>query len=335
MVEWYAFSLSSTEKGKIMLAITVQGNAGEQRLAIADHASPVPGADDVLVAVKAVSLNNGEVRGALAASAGYRPGWDFSGVVESAPVGSGFAAGERVVGLLFEGAWAERVAVAPTFLARIPDAVSFEAAATLPVAGLTASIALSKKPLARGDKVLVTAATGGVGLMAIQLAAAAGAQVTAYARNAADAPLLRRLGAHAIAHGEDDARRQGPYDLILDGVGGKLLGSALLWLAARGMCVQFGDAGGDEPTTFDAKAFRLGGGGAFGGTSLYGFFLIEELTRPGAIGAGPLLADLAAQLAAGTITPVISTQSSWREIDGVARALLARGFKGKAVLRID
>ncbi|MGF7146429.1 NADPH:quinone reductase-like Zn-dependent oxidoreductase [Sphingomonas zeicaulis] len=297
--------------------------------------APVPGADEVLVAVKAISLNNGEVRGSLSAPAGYRPGWDLAGIVEAAPAGSSLSPGARVVGLKFEGAWAEQVVLPPTYLSRIPDEVDFEAASVLPVAGMTALLTLGKKQLEAGGKLLVTAATGGVGLLAVQLAAAAGAHVTAYLRTEEDAGLLRRLGAHAVALGTEDAARRGPYDLILEGVGGKLLGSALSWLAPRGVCVQFGDAAGDELTTFDAKVFRLGPGGTYGGTSLYGFFLGEELNRPEPAIATPLLADLASRLAAGTLDPVISQRGSWRDIDEISRALLARRFKGKAVLRID
>jgi NADPH:quinone reductase len=318
-----------------MRAVTVTECDGHRRLAIREHAIPVAGPGEAIVAVKAISLNNGEVRGALAAPAGHRPGWDFAGLVETAPRNSPFKPGDRVVGLKFEGAWAEQVSVSTTFLAPIPDHIPFEVAAVLPVAGLTASIALSKRKVARGDKVLVTAATGGVGLIAVQLAAAEDAHVTAYARNESDFPLLRRLGASAVVSDPQEAAGAGPYDLILEGVGGPLLGRALSWLAPRGVCVQFGDAGGDDLTTFDAKAFRLGRGGAFGGTSLYGFFLIEELTRPDPTPAGPLLSSLADRLGSSTLDPVIGRLGCWSEIDEVARALLARGFRGKAVLRVD
>lgn len=318
-----------------MRAVTVDDKAGRRELVITEHAAPVAEQDEVIVAVKAISLNNGEVRGAFAAPAGHRPGWDLAGVIEVAPQASGLAPGDRVVGLKFEGAWAEQVAVSTRYLARIPDDVSFEAAAVLPVAGLTARIALSKKALDSGGKILVTAATGGVGLMAVQLAASQGADVTAYARHEDDVALLQRLGAKTVVADQQKAARNGPYDLILEGVGGQLLGGALSWLAPRGVCVQFGDAGEDDHTTFDAKAFRLGAGGAFGGTSLYGFFLIEELTRPHPAQAGALLADLAARLSAGMLDPVIGRAGSWRDIDETARALLSREFKGKAVLRVD
>ena len=318
-----------------MRAVCVTSASAERRLSLEEYEDPAPAGDDVKVAVKAISLNNGEVREALAAPVGYRPGWDFSGIVEYAPDGSAFAVGDRVVGLKFEGAWAERVILSPAFLARIPDDVSFEAAATLPVAGMTASLALTKKALMYGNRVLVTAATGGVGLFAIQLAAAAGVHVTAYLRSEADVALLRGLPVHAVAVGELNAAGGGPYDLILEGVGGQLLGRALSLLAPRGVCVQFGDAAGDELTTFDAKAFRLGSGGLYGGTSLYGFFLGEELTRPGAPIAGSILADLASRLAEGTLDPVINQRGSWRDVDEVSRALMARRFKGKAVLTVD
>ncbi|WCT73061.1 zinc-binding dehydrogenase [Sphingomonas naphthae] len=318
-----------------MRAVTVIGRPGGQRLAIETADRPVPMPGEALVAVEAISLNNGEVRTALAGAAGARPGWDFAGVIESAPAGSAFCAGDRVVGLKFDGAWAERVSVPTKFLAPIPDNVPFELAAVLPVAGLTATIALSKKALRAGDRLLVTAATGGVGLIAVQLAAATGAHVVAFARREDDAALLRRLGATAVAGSAEDAARLGPYDLILEGVGGELLGHALSWLSPRGMCVQFGDAGGDDVTTFNAKAFRLGSGGAFGGTSLYGFVLAEELTRLEPADAAALLAGLAVRLGTGKLDPVIGKIGSWREIDHVARALLSRAFKGKAVLRLD
>jgi NADPH:quinone reductase len=118
-------------------------------------------------------------------------------------------------------------------------------------------------------------------------------------------------------------------------VGGRLLGRALSWLGPRGVCVQFGDAGGDESTTFDAKRFRLGNGNAFGGTSLYGFFLIEELTRPDPASTSLLLADLVSRVSSGSLDPMINKTGSWRDIDDVARSLLGREFKGKAVLTID
>src|SRR5262244_4648606 len=83
------------------------------RLVIRSVADPAPDRSEVVVRVRALSLNRGEVRRSTMAAAGWRPGWDLAGVVErGAADGSGPAAGARVVGILTEGAWAERVAVA-------------------------------------------------------------------------------------------------------------------------------------------------------------------------------------------------------------------------------
>lgn len=319
-----------------MKAVTVSKTGPEARLVLAEHEEPEAGPDEAIVAVRAISLNNGEVRGALLEGADRdRPGWDLSGVVQTAPEGSGFRPGDRVVGLVWSGGWAERVAVPTRRLATIPDDVSFEAASTLPVAGLTAAVALQKRAIGPGSRVLVTAATGGVGIYALQLAAAAGAHVTAFARDASNADFLRSLGAHEVAVGIEAGGRGGPYDLILEGVGGALLGEALMWLAPRGVCVLFGDASQDRLTTFDARRFRLQSGGAFGGTVLYGFFLPEELTRPeGAADGSAVLADLARRLSDGRLRPVIGKTAPWAEIDETARDLLERKFAGKAVMTV-
>jgi len=109
------------------------------RLVISPVAAPVPDRGGAVVRVRAISLNRGEVRRAGVAAAGWRPGWDLAGEVERAAAdGSGPRVGARVVGLLPEGAWAERVAVPAHTLAELPEKVTFSQAATLPVAGLTA-----------------------------------------------------------------------------------------------------------------------------------------------------------------------------------------------------
>ena len=115
-----------------------------------------------------------------------------------------------------------------------------------------------------------------------------------------------------------------------------MLGEALLWLAPRGVCVLFGDASNDALTTFDARRFRLNSGGGYGGTVLYGFFLIEELSRPDRVASGSgILGDLASQISTGSLRSVIGRIANWTEIDATSRALLRREFTGKAVLTVD
>jgi NADPH:quinone reductase-like Zn-dependent oxidoreductase len=295
------------------------------RLVIRPVPEPVPDRAEAIVRVRAISLNRGEVRRSIMAPAGWRPGWDLAGNVErAASDGSGPKVGARVVGFLPEGAWAERVAVPTHSLAQLPEKVTFSQAATFPVAGLTALHALAKNGQILGKRVLVTGATGGVGDFAVQLARLAGAHVTASARRADQAPALRQLGAHEVTIGEDIPPSP-KYDLVIESVGGRTLGTALAALERGGVCVTLGVSASAE-VTFDARAFF----GA-GRTQLYGFYLFTELgTEPAAIG----LRRLADLVAAGQLAPHISEERPWSEIAQVAADLIARKYPGKAVLTV-
>src|SRR5262245_51797531 len=208
------------------LAVVVDPDA-PGRLVIRAVSEPVPDHGEAIVRVRALSLNRGEVRRSTMAAAGWRPGWDLAGIVErGAASGAGPGVGARVVGLVAEGAWAQRVAVPVHSLAELPEKVTFSQAATLPVAGLTALYALTKRGALLGRRVLVTGATGGVGDFAVQLARLAGAHVTASARRADQAPALRALGAHEVTVG-DEIPPTPKYDLVIESVGGRTLSTAL------------------------------------------------------------------------------------------------------------
>jgi NADPH:quinone reductase len=296
------------------------------RLAIRTVADPATDRGEALVRVRAISLNRGEVRRAGMAPAGWRPGWDLAGTVERpAADGSGPRAGARVVGLLPEGAWAERVAVPTHALAELPDKVTFSQAATFPVAGLTALHALGKGGLLLGRRVLITGATGGVGDFAVQLARLAGAHVSASARRADQAPALRQWGAHEVVVG-DEIPAAPKYDLIIESVGGRTLGTALGALARGGLCVTLGVSASAE-VTFDTRAFF-----ATGRTTLYGFYIFSELgSEPASVG----LRRLADLVEAGQLAPHISLEQPWEEIGQIAQDLMARRFPGKAVLTLE
>lgn len=311
------------------------------RAVVVDHDSPNrlvlreveaadPNPSEALVRVAAISLNRGEVRRATTLDEpGARPGWDLAGTIEqSAADGTGPSEGTRVVGFLPSGAWAERVSVPTDALAELPDGVSFEQASTLPVAGLTALYALEKRGSLVGRRVLVTGASGGAGLFALELARMAGAQVVALIRRQEHIELVRAAGAHEVAMAEDGAAaaEYGPYDLILESVGGAVLGNALSMLAPEGTCVSFGVSGGPE-ATFDVRSLFV-----TGGASLYGFILFHEvLAHPASEG----LARLAKLVDEGHLTPRIEVVDDWTEIGEVATRLMDRGFTGKAVLRVE
>ena len=295
------------------------------RLVIREVPAPVPDRGEAIVRVRTISLNRGEVRRSGIAAAGWRPGWDLAGEVERAAAdGSGPRSGARVVGLLSEGAWAERVAVPTHALAALPDRVTFAQAATFPVAGLTALLALAKGGLILSRRVLITGATGGVGDFAVQLAHLAGAHVTASVRRAEQSTAVRALGADEVVTGEEIASTP-KYDLIIDSVGGRTLATALAALERGGMCVTLGVSASAD-VTFDTRQFFV-----TGRTTLYGFYLFTELgAEPASIG----LRRLADLVAGKRLLPHISVERPWTDIGQVATDLMARRFPAKAVLTL-
>lgn len=312
-----------------MRAIVVEPSA-LGRLALQAVAMPQPAPHEALVRVAAISLTPYEVKAVASAEAGTRPGWEFAGVVERAAAnGSGPREGARVAGFLDAGAWAEWLAVPTAALGVLPEGVSFAQAATLPIAGLTALYALERGGSLLGRSVLITGASGGVGQFAIQLARHGGAaRVVGVVRSAAHAEAAQTAGAQEVVVGEDNAgaARFGPYDVVLDSVGGASLASALPLVKQGGTCIAFGATGGSESTI---KVWDLYGRG---GVSLYGFLINYEVTLQPLCDGLPRLARMVAD---GTLRTSIGAQAPWTEIARVGQELLERRFTGKAVLHVS
>jgi NADPH:quinone reductase len=294
-------------------------------LALRAVAPPSPGSNQALVRVAATSLNLGEVHRAQSAQEGAMLGWDVAGTIEQAAAdGSGPPQGHRVVGLLNSGAWAELVAVSTDAMAELPDAVSFAQAATLPVAGLTALMAVERATGLLARKVLVTGASGGVGHFACQLAKLSGAHVVGLVRHREKEGFVRGAGADQVAVGEDatPAAEFGPYRLVVEAVGGKVLSQVLGMLGPDGVCVSIGVIGGMD-ISLDLRAMRAPR------SSLYKMLVFTEVSRePASIGLG----RLAQMVAEGRVKPHIEVEESWSRIGQVAEDLLQRRISGKAVL---
>ena len=172
---------------------------------------------------------------------------------------------------------------------------------------------------------LVTGATGGVGDFAVQLARLGGAHVTASVRRAEQAAMVRQAGAHEVVVG-DEIPAAPKYDLVIESVGGRTLGTALAALERGGVCVTLGVSASAE-VTFDTRQFFVGGR-----TTLYGLYLFTEFANePASIG----LRRLAELVAAGQLAPHVSLERPWTEIAQVAQDLMARRFTGKAVLIVE
>lgn len=295
------------------------------RLAIKEVEAPQPKSSQALVQVDAISLNRGDVMGAMHFAAGWRPGWDLAGtVIQQAADGTGPKVGSRVVGSLSaQGAWAEQVAVPTTHLAELPDSVSFAQAATLPIAGLTALHAVEKGGFLLNKRVLITGSTGGVGLFAHQFARLSGAYVVGTARQATHEVLVREAGADEVIVGEDlaPASAYGPYDLIIESLGGKALESALTFLKRGGTCVTLGWSATPSATAnINIMKFIQ-----TGGTTLCVVDWkdsSEDLVR------------LAQMIADQKLRTFIEVETSWNELGEVAQRFLQRQFTGKAVLHL-
>lgn len=310
-----------------MRAVVVD-RAAPGGLAVRAADEPCPEMCEALVRVSATSLNRGEVDLALAGGgAGARPGWDFAGIIEAAAAdGSGPPAGTRVAGLAGAGAWAELVAVPVEALARLPRAVSFTQAATLPVAGLTALHALGRGGLLAGKRVLVADATGDAGLFAVQIAHASSAIVTAAICNPEHEALIEEYGAdHVVAGGPAAAAKFGPYHLVLAAAGGAEAAAAAGLLRPDGVSVPCGAAG----------AAGLPGAGAFcqdaRSAGSHGFALRGVLRRePASEGLERLLALVEAH----KVHPHVEVEGTWTDVAALAQLLLDRSFVGKVVLHL-
>lgn len=241
-------------KTPTMRAIRQRRLGGPEVLEVAEVSRPEPGPTEVLVRIRAAGVNpvdwKTRTSGGRLGAPPFTLGWDVAGVVEE--LGGGvtrFQSGDRVFGLVafpYEaGAYAEYATSRARQLERIPDGLSDVEAAALPLAGLTAYQALvDTAAVGTGDRVLIHAAAGGVGHLAVQIAKARGAYVIGTAREANHA-FLAELG---VDEAVDYTRR--PFeevvsgvDVVLDLIGGETAGRSLATLRDGGLQITVPSAG--------------------------------------------------------------------------------------------
>jgi NADPH2:quinone reductase len=241
-----------------MKAIAYDRFGSSDVLALQELPDPHPGSDSVLVQVKAASLNpvdykarEGYLQGVIDTVFPAVPGWDVAGVIVKAGLDTPeFEVGDEILAyarkdVISGGTVAELVEVPVRTAARKPEGLSFEDAAALPLAGLTALQTVRRAGVSAGSTVLIHAAAGGVGSYATQLAVLAGARVVGTASEG-NHEYLRSLGAEPVAYGEglvEAARGLAPegFDHILDFVGNGALDTVPQLLRAGGTVASITD----------------------------------------------------------------------------------------------
>lgn len=216
--------------------------------------------------------------------------------------------------------------MATSLLGRLDDDVSDEQAATLPVAGQTASRALQRGGLLLGKRVLITGAAGGVGVFAIQLAKLTGAHVTGVARSKERREAIEALGAdETLAELKPDGPRD--YDLIMEAVGGATLGAAFSRVAKWGTIVQYGEA------SEDSVSFPAGIYGTMPGVRYEPLLLFPNLMSE--MAGTKTLELLSGLVATGKLHPEIADIMDWTDTPAALERLASRAVVGKLVLRVS
>ena len=293
----------------------------ERRLGLREVPDPEVGEGQVVVEVRAASVNYADVliregRYPQAPTLPYVPGSEIAGETGD---------GRRVIGFVRTdgGGYAERAVVDEDWLFDLPEGASFEEGAAFLLAFLTAWMPLTRQArVTDGSRVLVTAAAGGVGSAGVQVARALGGSVVGAVGSEGKLERVRALGAEAVTYGEIGDLE--PFDVVLDQVGGDVFAKALGRLRPLGTLVGVGFAGGAwQPVD---PALLVGRN-----VSVAGFYLGRLMKlRPDLVreSAGELLE----RWAAGAVAPVVGASYPLAEADAALRLVGERRSTGKVVL---
>jgi NADPH2:quinone reductase len=312
-----------------MKAVLVGEFGGPEQLRLSEAPDPVPGAGQVRIRVHAAGVN--PVDTGIRAGGGWAGlsvpcilGYDVAGVVESLGPGvTGLDPGDRVMAMTHfpggAGGYAELAVVDAGQAARIGSGTSFAEAAATPLAAGTGAVILDRLALRPGSTLLVLAASGGVGLFLLQLAAHQGIQAIAVGRSAMHQQMLA-LGANSCIDytSEDTAQRAvelagGPVDAIADLTGGAPLADALSALRAGGQVAAIEAPSLDLDLLIEANI------------TFHGILVRDD---------GERTRQLAALLAAGALRPVISHQLPLARAAEAHRIQEGRHAGGKIVLSV-
>ena len=329
-------SFAETRTIEAMKAIVYQKSGSATVLKLAEIEKPVPKDDQVLIKLRAASVNPFDyhllkhtfLRRVVGKGGTAQPGRDMAGEVEA--IGPGVAQlqpGDEVFGAS-AGAFAEYTCAPASEVAIKPPRISFEQAAAIPIAGLTALQGLRDKgQLQPGQKVLINGASGGVGTFAVQIAKWLGAEVTGVC-STRNVDLVRSLGAdHVVDYTRENLTSTGrKYDLFFDLVANQSFAARRGLLTAKGMYIGAGLLG--KPLSVGL----LAGGiaellkAAFVSQKFSSF--VAKLNRED-------LATIAALIEEGSVTPVIDKRYSLSETPEAVNYVEQKHARGKVIIDLD
>jgi NADPH:quinone reductase len=311
-----------------MKAIQIDEFGGPEVLDYREVPDPSPKLSEVVVNVKRIGINFADTH----ASRNDYLAEQTLPLIPGAEISGQLSNGHRVAALLGSGGYAEKVAVAKSQLIELPDGVDYDQAAGGLLQGLTA-LALVQRcaRVEPGETVVVEAAGGGTGTLAVQLAKRAGARVIGLASSEEKRELVRGLGADACvdSRAEDlgaairEANDGKRVDAVLHMSGGDAFDAEMSVLAPLGRMVVFGIASREQRQISTASLLR-------GSKSVIGFWLAHLLARQDLL--VPMIQDLLAAIAAGELTVTIGEVYPLSEAARAHEDLIARRTTGKLLL---
>jgi NADPH2:quinone reductase len=321
-----------------MRSVQVVRLEGPSGVEVVEAPEPSRGADEVLVEVHALGVSWPDLlqsRGQyqIKPDLPFQLGVDFAGVVLEAPRESGLTAGDRVACCLPYGGGADQVAVHHDSVFPLPEALTFEKAAALPMNYLTAQFALATRAqLREGETVLVHGAAGGVGTASLQVARGLGARTVAVVSTEEKAVFARDLGAdHAVlAEGFLPAVKELTdgvgVDVVVDVVGGDLFTDSLRALAPLGRLLVVGFTAGGIP---QVKVNRL----LLNNTDVRGVgWGAYAMARPGFMRSQ--WESLLPMMSSGVVDPPVATTYPVEQVARALEDLEQRRVRGKTVLTL-
>jgi len=311
-----------------MKAIQIEEFGGPEVLQYTDVADPNPKLSEIVVNVKRSGVNFADTHASrndylAEQTLPLIPGAEISGQTND---------GRRVAVLLGSGGYAEKVAVPQGQMIELPPEVDYDQAAGGLLQGLTAMALVHRcARIEAGETIVVEAAAGGTGTLAVQIAKRAGAKVIGLASSEEKRELVRGLGADACvdSRAEDlgeairEANDGKRVDAFLHMSGGDAFDAEMDVLAPLGRMVVFGIASREQRQVSTASLLR-------GSKSVIGFWLAHLLMRPDLL--GPMIKDLFAAIAAGELTVTIGEVYPLSEAKRAHEDLIGRRTSGKLLL---